>query len=61
MQTPQRTDHWPASASLACNPQPPPLPPCRLDDAAWQHNRERMAKLMRFGSVPLGEGAGSLA
>ncbi|KAL4431231.1 hypothetical protein ABPG75_006487 [Micractinium tetrahymenae] len=26
----------------------------RLDDAAWQHNRERMARLMRFGSVPLG-------
>lgn len=27
----------------------------RLDDAAWEHNRRRMAALMHFGSVPLGE------
>jgi len=27
----------------------------RLDEAAWEHNRQRMASLMHFGSVPLGE------
>ena len=29
----------------------------RLDEAAWEHNRQRMASLMHFGSVPLGEKA----
>ncbi|KAI3433330.1 hypothetical protein D9Q98_003148 [Chlorella vulgaris] len=27
----------------------------RLDAAAWEHNRQRMVDLMKFGSVPLGE------
>lgn len=27
----------------------------RLDEMAWEHNRQHMAALMRFGSVPLGE------
>ncbi|PRW58602.1 MFS general substrate transporter [Chlorella sorokiniana] len=27
----------------------------RLDEAAWEHNRQRMAALMSFGSVPLGQ------
>lgn len=30
----------------------------RLDEAAWEHNRQRMAALMHFGSVPLGEEVG---
>ena len=27
----------------------------RLEPAAWEHNRQRMALLLHFGSVPLGE------
>ena len=30
----------------------------QLSPEAWSHNRQRMAKLMKFGSHPVGESEG---
>ena len=30
----------------------------QLSPGAWSHNRQRMAKLMKFGSHPIGESEG---